>query len=109
MRKLNIEVLEESGRPGGGHAVIRLMGLHSLPDNVTYRIRPVDTALHADGQGAWIESDRQPLATRITTDGAERGCQVRCPRRVPVAADRASGPPEAAASDHCQITAGSAT
>ena len=64
MRKLNIEVQEESGRPGGGHAVIRLMGLQSLPDNVTYRIRPVDTALHSDGQGAWIESDRQPLATR---------------------------------------------
>ena len=71
MRKLNIEVQEESGRPGGGHAVIRLMGLQSLPDNVTYRIRPVDTALHSDGQGAWIESDRQPLATRITTEGAE--------------------------------------
>ncbi len=71
MRKLSIEVQEESGRLGGGHAVIRLMGLQSLPDNVTYRIRPVDTALHAEGQSAWIESDRQPLATRITTEGAE--------------------------------------
>lgn len=71
MRKLSIEVQEESGRLGGGHAVIRLMGLQSLPDNVTYRIRPVDTALHAEGQTAWIESDRQPLATRITTEGAE--------------------------------------
>ncbi len=71
MRKLNVEVQEESGRPGGGHAVIRLMGLQSLPDGVTYRIRPVDTALHADANGAWIESERLPLATRITTDGAE--------------------------------------
>ena len=71
MRKLSIEVQEESGRLGGGHAVIRLLGLQSLPDNVTYRIRPVDTALHVEGQSAWIESDRQPLATRITTDGAE--------------------------------------
>ena len=71
MRKLNVEVQEESGRPGGGHAVIRLMGLQSLPDGVTYRIRPVDTALHADANGAWVESERLPLATRITTDGAE--------------------------------------
>lgn len=71
MRKLNVEVQEESGRPGGGHAVIRLMGLQSLPDGVTYRIRPVDTALHADANGAWVESERVPLATRITTDGAE--------------------------------------
>ena len=71
MRKLSIEVHEDSGRPGGGHAVIRLMGLQSLPDNVTYRIRPVDTALQADQQLPWIESDRQPLATRITTEGAE--------------------------------------
>lgn len=71
MRKLSIEVQEESGRLGGGHAVIRLMGLQSLPDNVTYRIRPVDTALHSEGQPAWVESDRQPLATRITTEGAE--------------------------------------
>lgn len=70
MRKLSVEVQEESGR-AGGHAVIRLMGLHSLPDGVTYRIRPVDTALQSDTAGHWIEGDRIPLATRITTDGAE--------------------------------------
>ena len=70
MRKLSVEVQEESGR-AGGHAVIRLMGLQSLPDGVTYRIRPVDTALQSDTAGHWIESDRIPLATRITTEGAE--------------------------------------
>ena len=40
MRKLSVEVHEDSGRPGGGHAVIRLLGLDTLPDSLTYRLKP---------------------------------------------------------------------
>lgn len=71
MRKLNIEVLEDSGRPGGGHAVIRLLGLESLPDNITYRIKPVDGGSTSEASGAWLDGERIPLAARVTALGAE--------------------------------------
>ena len=67
MRKLSVEVQEETGR-AGGHAGIRLMGLHSLPDGVTYRIRPVDTALQSDTAGHWVEGDRIPLGIQLAED-----------------------------------------
>ena len=71
MRKLSVEVHEDSGRPGGGHAVIRLLGLDTLPDSLTYRLKPVDSAHGPDAPGAFAEGDRIPLATRLTADGAE--------------------------------------
>ncbi len=69
MKKLSVDVYEDRSRPEGGHAVIRLNGLESLPDSVTFRIRPVDST--GAGDGAWQNTERHPLVTRLTKDGVE--------------------------------------
>lgn len=69
MKKLSVDVFADKSRPEGGHAVIRLIGLERLPDSVTFRLKPVDSA--QQGEGAWSAGDRHPLVTRMTAEGAE--------------------------------------
>ena len=69
MQKLSVEVFEDPGRPGGGHAVIRLKGLTQVPDVITYRIKPVESA--HDAASSWPEGERRPIATRVTREGVE--------------------------------------
>jgi hypothetical protein len=69
VRKLSVDVFADKSRPEGGHAVIRLNGLERLPDSLTFRLKPVDSA--QQGDGGWPADDRHPLVTRLTAEGAE--------------------------------------
>ena len=69
MRMLSVDVYEDSSRLEGGHAVIRLNGVDTVPDSLTFRIKPVDSA--QQGEGGWPNNDRLPLVTRLTPAGAE--------------------------------------
>ncbi|MFM9942200.1 MAG: tetratricopeptide repeat protein [Hyphomicrobiaceae bacterium] len=69
MRNLSVDVYADTSRPEGGHAVIRLNGLEKLPDSLTFRLKPVDSA--QQGEGTWFGEERLPLVTRLTAAGAE--------------------------------------
>ena len=71
MLKLAVEVFQDPGRPQGGHAVIRLKGIADVPDVITYRIKPVESAHPLDGRTTWPEGERRPIATRVTKDCVE--------------------------------------
>lgn len=69
MRKLSVDVYADKSRPEGGHAVIRLNGLDTIPDSLTFRLKPLDTAQQAES--GWSADERQPLLSRLTAEGAE--------------------------------------
>jgi hypothetical protein len=71
VEKVSVEVFEEPGRPEGGHAVVRLRGIKSIPDDLTFRIKPVDSAHQSDVRGGWAHAELRPIAARITEHGAE--------------------------------------
>ena len=45
MTTTKIEVVRDSGKPAGGHAIIRLTGVALLPPGATFRIEPIDDAM----------------------------------------------------------------
>lgn len=71
MKKITAEAFEDTSRPEGGHAVILIVGLNDLPDNPTFRLRPIDAGLAADHRGLWMGRAVSPLATRQTERGTE--------------------------------------
>lgn len=71
MRKLTVEAFEDLSRPGGGHAVIRVLGLADVPDDLTFRLRPADGSSALDRPGNWPDGERRPLSTRVTPEGCE--------------------------------------
>lgn len=71
MRQITVEAYEDESRPQGGHAVILLHGLDTVPDRPAFRLRPVDAvAAGADTRGQRARA-LSPLATRKTHQGIE--------------------------------------
>ena len=64
MRKIDVEVFEDQSRPEGGHAVILLRGLASVPSKSVVRIRPIEQAQSAAEAAIWSGTDRPPLTMR---------------------------------------------
>lgn len=71
MSEITVEVVEDTTRALGGHAVIRLNGLWLLPANASIRIEPLESP---DGEGKrpdWPLGDVKPVETRLTVKGVE--------------------------------------
>lgn len=71
MKRIVVEAFEDPSRPNGGHAVILLREVGTIPDRPSIRLRPVETELGGDRSGLWRGGRLQPLATRSTVAGIE--------------------------------------
>lgn len=71
MSEIRIEVVEDTGRSQGGHAIIRVNGLWLLPANATLRIEPVDELDAELLPAGWPKGDLTPVETRLTPQGVE--------------------------------------
>lgn len=67
----SIHVVPDSGRPEGGHAIIRLDGIWLLPEAATFRIEPLDDTVALDKLTGWPAGDRRPNDIRTTSRGIE--------------------------------------
>lgn len=73
MKRIAVEVHEDTAHPEGGYAVLVLHGITSLPDGATFRLKPVEARGSADiatGE-AWPRGEQRPLAVRQTDSGIE--------------------------------------
>jgi TPR repeat protein len=71
MTVMKIEVVPDTSRPAGGHAIIRLRGVALLPPGATFRIEPIDETMNDGDTAGWPTGDLRPLETRQTADGVE--------------------------------------
>lgn len=71
MAIMRIEVIPDTSRPAGGHAIIKLRGVALLPPGATFRIDPIDESLNEGLDAGWPNGDLRPLETRQTPDGIE--------------------------------------
>ena len=53
MRKIVVQAFEDPSRPQGGHAVILLRGVDSMPERPSIRLRPVEVGDSLDARGLW--------------------------------------------------------
>lgn len=70
MKKVSVQAYEDRSRPEGGHAVVLLQGLDSIPTSTTFRIRPADSAA-SDAPPGWPDGEHDPVLVRSTADGTE--------------------------------------
>lgn len=88
MRKVDVEISEDTSRPEGGYAIVLLRDVPNLPDRATFRIKPVDARdPYAGPIGEdWPRGDHAPVAVRQTEAGVELVIGpdiVECPALLP--------------------------
>lgn len=71
MSQIAVEVVEDTKRPEGGHAIIRLRGLNVIPAPADYRIEPVDGLANVGETNEWPLGPQHPVETRLTESGVE--------------------------------------
>lgn len=73
MKKVNVEVLEDTSHPEGGYAVLLLRDVPSLPDGATFRLKPVEARGNNDlaSSEAWPQGEITPRAIRAAIGGIE--------------------------------------
>lgn len=72
MRKVVVEIAEDTTRPEGGHAVILLRGVTVFPDHATFRLKSVEARGHEEaGFNEWPHGDLVPLKIRQGDAGIE--------------------------------------
>lgn len=71
MNQIAVEIVEDTQRPEGGHAIIRLRGLNVLPSPSDYKIEPVDGLANMTETSDWPLGARQPVEARVTEQGVE--------------------------------------
>ena len=59
MQNVKVEVFEDTSRPDGGHAVLLLHGVSSLPDRVQFRLKPVDSRVMRERRSRRELADRR--------------------------------------------------
>lgn len=71
MKQIAVEVVEDSRRPEGGHAIILLRGLNVLPSPSEFKIEPVDGLANVSETSDWPLGTHKPVEARLTEQGVE--------------------------------------
>ena len=71
MKKIIVEAFEDPSRPQGGHAVILLRGVDTIPERPSIRLRPVEIGEMGEVRGLWRGGRIEPVTTRSTPIGTE--------------------------------------
>lgn len=71
MAALKIEIVPDSGHPEGGHAIIRLVGLSTVPKDAAFRIDPLEATPGKVMGPGWPVGSREPSDVRMTESGVE--------------------------------------
>ena len=71
MKRISVQAYEDRNQTDGGHAVLLLDGVMSIPDRLTIRLRSADAnQVGADGT-VWQDVEIVPLETRVSEQGIE--------------------------------------
>lgn len=71
MKKVTVHAYEDQSRDQGGHAVILLYGVASIPSPFYFRVRLADQVRAGDRATGWIGGSHTPVASRTTDQGFE--------------------------------------
>lgn len=69
MKSVDVEAAEDRTRADGGHAIILLRGLTTMPDYPAFRLKPLETGGLAPGAAPWMDTDLMPLDVTLTKEG----------------------------------------
>ena len=71
MSPISLDIREDRNHPEGGHAVIRIKGLKSKPDNGSFIIEPAAITRDGPALKGWPRGARRPLKTTMSSAGFE--------------------------------------